>query len=85
MQADLQEYFSSMPWKAANRKLWGVLSGKFGVNGIPRLVILNADGSTLNGDAAQQIANDPAGQNFPWAGNMASAGNVAPRRYTFHT
>ena len=40
---------------------------KYNLDGIPTLVILDADsGEVLNMDAYQDVENDPAGSNFPW-------------------
>lgn len=66
-----QGYFASMPsqWVAADRK-WPELTSHFGVQGIPRLVMLDAKGRVINPDALQQVRKDPAGQDFPWPENL---------------
>ena len=66
----LQEYFQTMPWAAADRKMWPGAASQFGVQGIPRLVMLNAKGHVINSDALQQVRKDAAGQDFPWPENL---------------
>jgi nucleoredoxin len=64
-----KEYFSEMPWLAldyTDRKLKEELSEHFGVEGIPSIVILDADGSVISKDGRGAIAGDPTGQDFPW-------------------
>ena len=43
------EYYATMPWKAdafaESKKKYGVLMSKFGLKGIPCLMILKGDGS----------------------------------------
>merc|ERR1712159_739902 len=49
-----------------DRLLKEKLSKKFKVQGIPTLVIVNKDGSTITTDGRSEVASDPAGDNFPW-------------------
>ena len=65
-----QEYFQSMPWAAADRSVWPGAASQFGVQGIPRLVMLDAKGNLINADALQQVRKDSAGQDFPWPENL---------------
>jgi len=63
------EYFAEMPWLAldySDRKLKGQLSELFGVQGIPSVVIIDADGSVISKDGRSAIAGDPTGESFPW-------------------
>lgn len=60
-----------MPWTAAERSVWTQASTVFEVTGIPRLIILDASGQVVNADAGHQVAQDPTGQNFPWAGSKS--------------
>eukprot|EP00277_Geminigera_cryophila_P026977 CAMPEP_0179463624 /NCGR_PEP_ID=MMETSP0799-20121207/45644_1 /TAXON_ID=46947 /ORGANISM="Geminigera cryophila, Strain CCMP2564" /LENGTH=123 /DNA_ID=CAMNT_0021267001 /DNA_START=159 /DNA_END=528 /DNA_ORIENTATION=+ len=59
-EAQFQEYFETMPWLAlpfGERDLKQTLSSKYGVNGIPKLVLL--DGETckvITGDGRNVIA-----------------------------
>lgn len=59
-----------MPWVAADRKAWPEATSHFGVQGIPRLVMLDSQGNLINGDALSQVRNDPGGQDFPWPENL---------------
>lgn len=68
-----KEYFSHMPWLAlpyAERKSKTKLSGKFKVEGIPSLVLLDGEGAVLNKDAADAIrgaaSTAAAIAAFPW-------------------
>merc|ERR1712070_1179707 len=64
-----EEYFSEMPWLAldySDRKLKEELSGLFGVQGIPAVVIIDSDGSVISKDGRSAIAGDPTGEDFPW-------------------
>lgn len=64
-----KEYFAEMPWLAldySDRKLKGQLSNLFGVQGIPSVVIIDADGSVISKDGRSAIAGDPTGESFPW-------------------
>lgn len=63
------EYFSSMPWTAmpfSEREKKAQLSSRYGVQGIPTLVVLNIDGSVITKDARECIMDDPTGVSFPW-------------------
>jgi nucleoredoxin len=64
-----KEYFNEMPWLAldySDRKLKEELSDFFGVEGIPSVVIIGADGSVISKDGRSAIAGDPTGKDFPW-------------------
>jgi len=69
--ASWDEYFGEMPWKAidfADRDLKGKLSEKYGVRGIPTLVILNAEtGEVFDANGRGRIQGDVEAANFPWA------------------
>jgi len=63
------EYAAEMPWHAlefADRKRKEQLSTRFGVSGIPSVVIIDADGSVISKDGRAAISADPAGEDFPW-------------------
>ena len=58
-----------MPWAAmpfAERTKKAELSSRYGVQGIPTLVVLNKDGSLISKNARQNLAEDPTGSAFPW-------------------
>jgi len=70
-QASFDEYFGEQPWTALSyddRASKEALSSYFEVQGIPSLVLLDAQTlETVNADARGQASGDPDGQNFPWA------------------
>jgi nucleoredoxin len=58
-----------MPWLAlsySDRAKKDALSKKFKVNGIPALIILDADGKVITKDGRQAVSEDPTGEEFPW-------------------
>jgi hypothetical protein len=71
-----KEYFSGMPWAAV--KFEGdtreKLCSKYGVSGIPALVIVGPDGHVIAKNARGAVAKDPLGQQFPWEGATEEAG-----------
>jgi len=79
-QKAFQEYFSEMPWLAIpmGDKRKDKLSKKFGVQGIPSFVLVDAKtGETITTEARGNVGADPAGAEFPWypkALNNMSAG-----------
>jgi len=77
-QSSFDEYFKEMPWKAlaySKRDLKEELSGMYGVEGIPSLVLLNVDGSeiTRSGRAIVGVGADY----FPWGPAEMVAGRKA--------
>lgn len=68
-EAAFKEYFGEMPWTAlpfAERDRKAALSGKFKVQGIPTLVVLDPTGKLITDKARNNVAADPTGKNFPW-------------------
>lgn len=67
-----QEYFGTMPWLAlpfASRAEAAAVSGRFGIRGIPALVIIDENGEVINTNARGAVSNDhPGGSQFPWKG-----------------
>lgn len=58
-----------MPWTAlpfSERAQKAQLSGRYGVQGIPTLVVLNKDGSVISKDGRAELSADPTGASFPW-------------------
>merc|ERR1719428_2138491 len=57
-----------MPWLAlpfeSDKKQ--ALDKKFKVQGIPTIILLDADGNLLNKDGRTAISSDPTGEDFPW-------------------
>jgi len=67
-EAAFKEYFGDMPWLALphgdkRKEQW---SNLFGVNGIPSLAIVDADGTTITKDGRAAVGSDPEGEAFPW-------------------
>jgi hypothetical protein len=74
--ASFTEYYGEMPWLAlpfADRDRKNALSKKFGVKGIPWLVLVDENGQTITKNGRAAIQADPQGANFPWAHNKAAA------------
>eukprot|EP00929_Paragymnodinium_shiwhaense_P097257 TRINITY_DN58_c0_g1_i14.p1 TRINITY_DN58_c0_g1~~TRINITY_DN58_c0_g1_i14.p1 ORF type:complete len:441 (-),score=142.01 TRINITY_DN58_c0_g1_i14:291-1496(-) len=68
-EGQFKDYFGEMPWLAlpySERAKKDALSKKFKVNGIPALVILDADGKTITTDGRAAVSGDPKGNDFPW-------------------
>merc|ERR1711904_380120 len=64
-----QDYFKEMPWLAlpySDRAKKEELSKKFKVNGIPALIILDAEGKGITKDGRAAVSEDPIGEEFPW-------------------
>lgn len=65
------QYFSKMPWLAlpldvAAGQHGQMLGEKYGVKGIPSLVLVDDLGQTITTDARNKIPADRAGIGFPW-------------------
>jgi len=64
-------YFSDMPWLALpfnDRSRKNALSEKYGVRGIPTLVLVDsATGQTINMNARMLVVQHPTGDGFPWS------------------
>ncbi|XP_060569959.1 uncharacterized protein LOC132728325 [Ruditapes philippinarum] len=59
-QASFDEYFGEMPWYAlpfAKRDVKESVSQKYGVRGIPTLVVLRPDGTTIEENGRGSVAN----------------------------
>lgn len=69
-ESSFNDYFKEMPWLAlpfADRERKNLLSRQFKVQGIPTVVIINAeDGKVISTDGRTAIAGDPTGEKFPW-------------------
>jgi len=73
--SDFQEYYKIMPWLAlpyAERRKKAKLSQVFGVQGIPRLVLIDPKtGRVSNPRANQDILAPNAEEKFPWSNPYA--------------
>ena len=68
-QTDFDKYFGSMPWSALPfeaRTEKEALSAKYGVRGIPTLVLVDENGETITKDGRAAVSGDPTGEAFPW-------------------
>lgn len=75
------QYFSKMPWLAlpldvAAGELGQLLGDKYGVKGIPSLVLVDDLGQTITTDARNKIPADKAGIGFPWRNPISQLYNV---------
>ena len=65
-----ESYYAEQPWLAqpyAKRKLKAALSKKYGVTGIPSLIILDGEtGELITKDGRDAVMEDLKGENFPW-------------------
>ena len=64
-----KEYAAEMPWLSlpyAERERKETLSKSYKVNGIPSLVIVDADGELITTDGRSAVTADPTGAKFPW-------------------
>jgi thiol-disulfide isomerase/thioredoxin/ubiquitin len=72
-ESQFEEYYAEMPWIAlpfADRELNKKVSKHFKVQGIPRFVILDTDGSVITTDGRAKVMQDPEGVQFPWRGSV---------------
>merc|ERR1712100_287490 len=68
-EQSFKDYFGEMPWLAlpfSDRERKAALSKKFKVNGIPTIVILDAEGKVITKDGRSALSSDPTGEEFPW-------------------
>ncbi|CAK0829655.1 unnamed protein product [Prorocentrum cordatum] len=69
-ESSFDEYFGSMPWLAlpyAERPRKEALSAYFGVQTIPTLAMVDAQGRILTTEARNAVVADPEGSQYPWA------------------
>jgi len=68
-EAAFKDYHGEMPWLAlpyGERDLKEKLSKKYKVQGIPTVVILDADANVITKDGRAAVSQDPTGERFPW-------------------
>ncbi len=58
--AQYEEYFGEMPWLAVPRAdpRIATVAKKFEVRGVPRLIILKADGTVVDKDAVKKVTSE---------------------------
>jgi hypothetical protein len=68
-EPEFNSFFEEMPWLALpfrERDRQRGLVKRFGVAGLPKLVILSSDGALISKDGRDLIDSDPTGVQFPW-------------------
>lgn len=68
-ESAFNEYYGEMPFASlpfSERETKGKLSSRFGVSGIPMLVVLDTDGSLMSKKGRNLVSGDPEGDKFPW-------------------
>lgn len=68
-KGEFEAYYNEMPWLAVNYEeetMRLALARKFGIAGIPTLVVVGPDGKVLNTNARAAIVKDQEGARFPW-------------------
>ena len=69
-EGQFQSYYNEMPWLAlpfSERELKSTLSEKFGVRGIPMLILLDGKtGQVISTEGRKIVSEDLAGASFPW-------------------
>lgn len=68
-EKDFDDFYGTMPWLAlpyADRQRDRALSEKFGVQGIPTLVLLGSDGEVISKKGREVVSEDTTGESFPW-------------------
>jgi nucleoredoxin len=67
-QGDYDKYRAKMPWPAVpfGDELKSQLNLRFGINGIPSLVFVDADGTTLSKSGRVAVAKDPQAAQWPY-------------------
>ena len=79
------QYFTHMNWLAlpfeeAAGQRGQMLSAKYGVKGIPSLVLLDEVGNVITTDARNKIPADKAGIGFPWRNPLSTLYvNIVPK------
>lgn len=75
------QYFSHMPWLAlpieeASGQIGQLLGEKYGLKGIPSLVLIDELGQTITNDARNKMPADRTGIGFPWRSPFSQLYNV---------
>jgi len=71
-ESEYKDYTSDMPWMCTPfslpKDLKSKLQKKYGAQGIPHLVVVNAteDRQVITKDGTEGVSEDPLGKNFPW-------------------
>jgi len=67
-EKEFNEYFESMPWATLGfqDERADELSELCGVEGIPQLTLVSADGTIISNNGRSFVSEDPEGAEFPW-------------------
>eukprot|EP00697_Spironema_sp_BW2_P010035 gnl/Spiro4/2510_TR1211_c0_g1_i1.p1 gnl/Spiro4/2510_TR1211_c0_g1~~gnl/Spiro4/2510_TR1211_c0_g1_i1.p1 ORF type:complete len:157 (-),score=37.06 gnl/Spiro4/2510_TR1211_c0_g1_i1:85-516(-) len=68
-QSSFDGYYAEHPWLALPFELRDVkntLCSKFGISGIPCLLVFGPDGKLLTNEGRRLVMNDRNGSQFPW-------------------
>ncbi|XP_052376191.1 nucleoredoxin-like isoform X1 [Oncorhynchus keta] len=68
-EESFQQYFSEMPWLAvpySDEARRSRLNRLFGIQGIPTLILLDAEGHMITRQGRVEVLNDPECRLFPW-------------------
>ena len=67
-QAQFQEYFNTMPWKAIplSSPCIQQLAMQHRISSIPSLLVFNTDGTLITTNGRRCVEGDPSGLQFPW-------------------
>lgn len=68
-QKQFNEYYGEMPWLSLpfdERDKKTELSRKYGVQGIPTLIVLDSNGNIITKKGREKVSEDKSGSDFPW-------------------
>ncbi|KAK5620579.1 hypothetical protein CRENBAI_022125 [Crenichthys baileyi] len=68
-EESFKQYFSEMPWLAvpySDEARRSRLNRLYGIQGIPTLILLDADGHVITRQGRVEVLNDPECRLFPW-------------------
>jgi nucleoredoxin len=94
-ESSFNEYLSEMPWSAIpydNSAERTELAEKFGVQGIPSLIVMDEDRNVITDSGVGRVYSDASGEEFPWFpkplnpldGDSAQSLNSAAGLILFH-
>lgn len=69
--ASFQAYWKKMPWDfglSPEDAAGQALMARFGVKGIPALLVFSASGALVTAGGVEGLSRDPSGSQFPWVG-----------------
>ena len=75
-----------MPWLAVppeHSDIKSSLPSKYGIVGIPALVVLSPEGEKLTDAGVAAVRSDPEGARFPWRGHKSSWLTLLPALLQF--